>query len=136
MIQIEKQKMIFGGGCGNRIAYRRLSSLYGVLSHNCLPLRMNIARRGMEIDTRCPVYVCARLDEDGAHCFLKCKHVKKCWHSLNLERERLQLINLHSAREVIEVILQMNREKRRLIICLLWSWWMNRNKVNAGEGLL
>lgn len=45
-------------------------------SHNSLPLRMNIARRGVELDTRCPV--CGRLDEDGGHCFLKCKMVKKC----------------------------------------------------------
>ena len=39
------------------------------LKHDSLPLRMNIMRRGMEIDTRCPV--CWRLDEDGGHCFLK-----------------------------------------------------------------
>ena len=45
-------------------------------TQNSLPLRMNIARRGMEIDTRCPV--CWRLDEDGGHCFLRCKYVKEC----------------------------------------------------------
>ena len=46
-------------------------------THNSLPLRKNISRRGMEIDTRCPV--CWRLDEDGEeHCFLKCKYVKEC----------------------------------------------------------
>lgn len=33
------------------------------LTHNSLPLRMKIVRRGMEIETRCPM--CWRLDEDG-----------------------------------------------------------------------
>lgn len=93
---------------------------------------MNIERRGVELDTRCPV--CGRLDEDVGHCFLKCKMVKRCWQSLNLEDVRLQLLSLHSAREVVERILQLNREKSRLCICLLWAWWGSHNKANAGEG--
>lgn len=64
---------------------------------------------------------------------MKCKHVKKCWQLLNLEGVRLQLISPRSAREVVEVILQMKREERRLVICLLWAWWGSRNKANAGE---
>jgi hypothetical protein len=36
-------------------------------THNSLPLRKNISRRGMDIDTRCPV--CWRLDEDGGTVF-------------------------------------------------------------------
>ena len=51
------------------------------VAHNSLALRMNIKRRHIELDTRCPV--CARLDEDGGHCFLKCKQVKQCWRELN-----------------------------------------------------
>ena len=101
-------------------------------AHNSLPLRMNIVRRGMEIDTRCPM--CWRLDEDGGHCFLKCKLVKKCWQHLNLEDVRVHLLTL-SAKEVVRHthILRLNRDKQQLIICLLWSWWMGRNKANVGE---
>ena len=44
------------------------------LAHNSLPLRWNIQRRGMDIDTRCPL--CQRFDEDGAHLFFKCKPVR------------------------------------------------------------
>ena len=44
-----------------------------------LPLRMKLKNRGMDIDTRCPV--CFRYDEDGCHCFLKCKKVKQLWHA-------------------------------------------------------
>jgi hypothetical protein len=47
------------------------------LAHNSLPLKRNIQRRGMECDTLC--VCCRRLDEDGAHLFLKCKQVKNIW---------------------------------------------------------
>jgi hypothetical protein len=44
-------------------------------AHNSLPLKLNIKRRRMDCDTRC--VCCQRLDEDGAHLFLRCKEVKK-----------------------------------------------------------
>jgi len=98
---------------------------------NSLPVRRNINRRGMEIDTRCPV--CLRLDEDGGHCFLKCKYAKQCWRALGLEEEREMLCKCSSSMQVSENIMSMQESKRILIIGLLWSWWDARNKVNAGE---
>ena len=77
----------------------------------------------MDIDTRCPV--CRRLDEDGGHCFLKCKKMKQCWQALNLEDIRLQLLTHGSAREVAAAILLLKTERRRLVICLLWAGWIN-----------
>lgn len=44
------------------------------LSHNTLPVRLNIKRRGIDLDTICPMCKC--LDEDGGHAFLKCKSAK------------------------------------------------------------
>jgi len=35
------------------------------LAHNSLPVRRNVSRRGVELDTKCPV--CQRLDEDCGH---------------------------------------------------------------------
>jgi hypothetical protein len=52
-------------------------------AHNSHPLRMNIARRGVELDTRCTVR--CRLFEDGRHLFLRCKEVKNFWRSIQLE---------------------------------------------------
>ena len=98
---------------------------------NSLPVRRNINIRGMEIDTRCPV--CLRLDEDGGHCFLKCKYAKQCWRALGLEEEREMLCKCSSSMQVSENIMSMQESKRILIIGLLWSWWDARNKVNAGE---
>jgi hypothetical protein len=71
---------------------------------------MNIFRRGMDIDTRCPV--CWRLNEDGGHCFLRCKFVKKCWRALNLEDLRLTLIDLNSAKQVATKILYLEEDKK------------------------
>jgi len=75
-------------------------------THNSLPVRRNINRRGMDIDTRCPV--CWRLDEDGGHCFLKCEYVKECWWALNLEEERIRLTGLSSAMQVSAHVLSLS----------------------------
>jgi hypothetical protein len=40
-------------------------------THNSHPLRCNLARRGMKLDVKCPVY--GREGEDGGHLFFKCK---------------------------------------------------------------
>ncbi|RLN33245.1 hypothetical protein C2845_PM03G27040 [Panicum miliaceum] len=35
--------------------------------------------------------------------------------------------------EVVQTILSLQREKQKLVISLLWAWWTERNKANAGE---
>lgn len=65
---------------------------------------MSIQKRGMQIDTRCPV--CHRQNEDGGHCFLKCKLMRKCWQSLDLEECRLELVQMQSASEFVDKIMQ------------------------------
>ena len=44
------------------------------IANNSLPLRMKLKRKGIELDTRCPV--CYRFDEDGGHYFLNAKELK------------------------------------------------------------
>jgi hypothetical protein len=87
------------------------------LAHNSLFHSVWISRRGVDADTRC--LVCWRLDEDGGHCFLTCKMVKRCWQSLNLEEARVQLSSLGSAAEVVNNILDIKEEERErwLLIC-------------------
>jgi hypothetical protein len=93
---------------------------------------MNIDRRGIkDVDTRCPV--CRRLNDDGGHCFLHCKHVKKGWQALDLEGVRLQLLAFKTPKEIIYFILQLRERERNLTINFLWVWWDARNKLNAGE---
>ena len=69
------------------------------LVHNSLPVKKNIQGRLGLIDTLCPV--CKRFDEDGGHCFLKCKHMRRCWLELGLSYLREELIELRSSREVV-----------------------------------
>lgn len=104
------------------------------LAHNSLPLRTNIDRRGMDVDTRCPV--CWRLDEDGGHLFVKCKLVERCWRALNLDHIRLQLADQKRAKEVVQIILQQDGRRQILSISMLWHWWTARNKANAREHML
>ena len=56
-------------------------------AHNSLPVRRNLARRGVVIDMRCPI--CTRLDEDSGHLFFKCKYAKLCWRMMNMEPIRV-----------------------------------------------
>lgn len=103
------------------------------LAHNSLPRRLSIKRRGMEADTLCPV--CQRKDEDGAHIFLQCKHVKPLWRGLQLEQTRVQLLGDQNAKEFVTRILELPEDKRLECITMLWAWWDTRNKKNAGEPL-
>ena len=61
----------------------RIKQFIWRVAHNSLAFKLNIKRRHIDLDTRCPV--CWRLDEDGGHCFLKCKIVRQCWRELQLE---------------------------------------------------
>jgi hypothetical protein len=101
------------------------------LAHNSLPFRLNIRRRGVDNDTRCPV--CWRLDEDGGHCFLTCTWVKRYWQTLNLEEAHIQLSSLGSAPQVVNNILDRKEEDKTLIVHMLWAWWNVRNKQMLGN---
>lgn len=101
------------------------------LAHDTLPLRANLERRGMDIDTRC--VMCRRIHEDGAHLFFKCKHVAVVWQLLQLEPERQTLAQKQSARGVVDAIMQRKEEHCSRLVILLWSWWDERNKVREGE---
>ena len=60
---------------------------------------MNIARKGVELDTRCAV--CHKHFEDGGYLFLKCKLAKQRWRSLLLEDVRLKLLPCENAIEML-----------------------------------
>ena len=84
------------------------------LAHNSLPVRRNIARLGVQLDTICPV--CERLDEDYGHIFFKCKYVKKCWRSMNIEYVRVELMNCQSGMETINKIWELEKSKHCVLV--------------------
>uniref|UniRef100_A0ACD5X3E3 Uncharacterized protein n=1 Tax=Avena sativa TaxID=4498 RepID=A0ACD5X3E3_AVESA len=99
------------------------------IAHNSLPVKRNLAYRGMEVDTICPV--CKRFDEDGAHLFLKCKPIKKIWQELKLEDLRIKWSEFSDPKDFIEAVLQCESSRKTMCIALVWNWWTTRNKVNA-----
>ena len=101
------------------------------LATNSLPLRINQKKRGMKVDTRCPL--CWRLDEDGGHVFLKCKMVKPIWRQLQLEDIRTKLGECQDAMSVLEAMLNLNEAEKITTCCLMWMWWAERNKANSGN---
>ena len=80
------------------------------LCHNSLPTRMNIKRKKVDLDTRCPM--CYRADEDGGHLFIKCKRVRAVWRSLLLEDVRLSLLDAATPLLVVESILALPKENQ------------------------
>lgn len=128
------QKPLIGTRYGNLNILPKLLQFIWRLAHNSLPLRTNIDRRGMDVDTRCPV--CWRLDEDGGHLFVKWKLVERCWRALNLDHIRLQLADQKRAKKVVQIILQQDGRRQILSISMLWYWWTARNKTNAREHML
>jgi hypothetical protein len=96
-------------------------------AQNSHPLRRNLARRGMKLDTKCPV--CSRLDEDGGHLFFKCKLAKHVWCELKLEKEWDELKDLANARDVVDQIMKGMEERRLLMFITLWTLWSERNTV-------
>uniref|UniRef100_A0A0A9D8Q3 RNase H type-1 domain-containing protein n=1 Tax=Arundo donax TaxID=35708 RepID=A0A0A9D8Q3_ARUDO len=101
------------------------------MAHNSQALRMNLQRKGMEVDTRC--VVCHRQNEDGAHLFFKCKFVRKIWHNAGLNLVRQTLSEIQSPLEVIQHILQQQEEVQVKILLLMWYWWAQHNKIREGE---
>jgi hypothetical protein len=97
-------------------------------------MKLNIRRRGIKLDTRCPV--CWRLDEDGGHCFLECKYVCACWRGLQLEDVRQQLLEAQSTIEFVKSMLDLETNICLKVATLLWEMWDVRNKMNAGERLI
>ena len=93
-----------------------------------LPVRRNIARRCMQLDTICPI--CKRFDDDCRHIFFKCKHVKQRWWSMNMEAVRIELMHCQLGIEKISNIWEQEKSKQVKVIGLLWRWWLARNKVN------
>jgi hypothetical protein len=99
-------------------------------SHNSLPVRKNVANRGVDLDTKCPV--CRRMDEDCGHLFFKCKFAKLCWRLMNMEFIRIELMKCRSGVDTIGKIWELEETIQLKVIIFLWRWWSARNKANDG----
>jgi len=64
-------KRLWGLNCSGKIKH-----FLWRFAYNSHPIRMNLKRRGMELDTRC--VVCRRLNEDGAHFFSSARPYNEC----------------------------------------------------------
>ena len=86
------------------------------LGHNTLAMRNTLTRCGMELYTRC--VVCNKLGEDGGHLFYKCKYVKHLWQELNLEHVKLQLDERTSAKDMLQMIWELEEMECILMVTL------------------
>ena len=98
------------------------------LAHNSLPLMTKIKKLGIECDTLCTC--CTRLDENGAHLFLKCKEMKQLWEKIGMGELRDRMATYETAHSVVQEVLTLNDEQKVLIFRMMWRWWLRRNKEN------
>ena len=94
-----------------------LHFLWRMATYN-LPLRMKLRNRGMKVDTRCPV--CNRYDEDGGHCFLKCKKVRRLWWLAQMEEIREKLLKSNDPISMFDEIFRLTEEDRMKVCILFW----------------
>ena len=90
----------------------------GRIAHNSLPHRLNLLRRGLDLDPICPV--CNRVNEDGVHLFLKCKNAKLGWRELQLNGLRDRLVQCQDAKAFVKEIIQLELQQKLKVIGLLW----------------
>lgn len=50
---------------------------------------------------------------------------------MGLEEVRTKCAQLHDPKEVLQILLQGNEERKALCVALIWSWWGARNKPRA-----
>jgi hypothetical protein len=91
---------------------------------------MNQKRRGMDVDTRCPI--CLRQDEDGGHVFFKCKEGQASMETTTNGRDKGNLCEVSNNMLLLETILNLEEEDKLITCCTLWIWWAERNKANSG----
>lgn len=102
------------------------------LRHESLVVCANLMRRGLKLDqSKC--FFCGRAEEDGAHLFIKCKHVKQAWRELGMEEERSRLEEFTSVHAMLDALWGFSEKKRVLVITLWWQWWNIRNEIREGE---
>lgn len=100
-------------------------------AHNSHPPLMNIARRGVHLDTCCSV--CHHYFKDGGQLFLKCKQVKARWCAILLQEVRLSMLKHNAPLDILAEVQELPYEQKMLVIAFLWCW-TERNKSNHKEG--
>ena len=95
-------------------------------AHNGLPVRTNLARRGMQVDQICPR--CGEDAETIEHMLLFCEVSQKVWY---LSPLRLEVSKEYRGkfREWVETVGENKKEKEwwSLFWMLCWQIWLGRN---------
>lgn len=64
--------------------------------------------RGMNLHTK--IIMCQQVEEDGGHLFFECKLIKQVWRVPCLEKERVDLAAIPTAKRAVEYVLAANEE--------------------------
>ena len=97
-----------------------------------LPTRLNLAKRGLNIEAKCPL--CEKALESTSHALIQCDKLGDVWWNwhtcpVNLLGRNINLVDL--ALEILEAGTPQDLE---IFFATAWSIWLNRNKVVHESG--
>ena len=92
-----------------------------------LRTRLNLAKRGLNVEAKCPLY--EKAIESTSHALIYCDKLYKVWWNwqacpINLLAENICLVNL--ALKILDVGTSLDLET---LFTTTWSIWFNRNQV-------
>ncbi|XP_075674938.1 uncharacterized protein LOC142644146 [Castanea sativa] len=99
-----------------------------------LPMRLNLAKRRLNIEAKCPL--CEKAPESTSHALIYCNKlgdVRWNWHScpINLLAGNISFVDL--ALEILDVGTPQDLEP---LFATAWSIWYNRNQVIHESGAM
>ena len=97
-----------------------------------LPTRLNLARRGLNIETMCPQ--CETALESTSHALIHCEKLGDVWWSwhtcpVNLLGRDINLVDI-----ALEILEAGSPQDLEILVATAWSIWLNRNKVVHESG--
>ena len=97
-----------------------------------LPTRLNLARRGLNIETKCPL--CKKALESTCHALIHCEKLGDVWWNwhtcpVNLLGRNTNLVDI-----ALEIMEAGSPQDLEIFFATAWSVWLNRNKVVHESG--
>ncbi|XP_050231894.1 uncharacterized protein LOC126680759 [Mercurialis annua] len=96
-----------------------------------LPVKLNLLKRGMQIDEMCPV--CSKCAESTLHSLWLCPAAKDIWKSWALYCHIKPHISMNLQEWFLQVRNSIKKEDFMIFSVVLWLIWNNRNGILFGN---